>query len=122
MVDYHGRSNIHFYIAPNNTIYLTTTVIYAPGDGMHQLTKYVDPTPIVYPPHTPVYTAEQLESMKNFIQENYPDADIEQKLRDLNAPEEFIEQFFSTYPELRKQSPQTCIYDGSWFAFLCIFF
>ena len=89
---------------------------------MHQLTKYVDPTPIVYPSHTPVYTAEQLEFMKNFTQENYPDADIEQKLRDLNEPEEFIEKFFSTYPELRKQSQQTCIYDGSWFAFLCIFF
>ena len=53
---------------------------------------------------------------------NYPDADIEQKLRDMNQSEEIIEQFFSTYPELRKQSQQTCIYDGSWFAFLCIFF
>ena len=52
----------------------------------------------------------------------FPDADIEQKLRDMNQSEEIIEQFFSTYPELRKQSPQTCIYDGSWFAFLCIFF
>ena len=60
--------------------------------------------------------------MKDFIQKNYPDADIEQKLRDMNQSEEIIEQFFSTYPELRKQSPQTCIYDGSWFAFLCIFF
>ena len=115
-------NSIYFHITPNNTVYLTPTINYAPGDGMHQLTKYVDPTPIVYPSHTPVYTAEQLESMKNFTQENYPDADIEQKLRDLNAQEEFIEQFFSTYPELRKQSPQTCIYDGSWFAFLCIFF
>ena len=122
LLGYHYDTYIYFYIAPNNTIYLTTTVIYAPGDGIHQLTKYIEPPPTVLPSHTPVYTAEQLEFTKDFIQENYPDADIEQKLRDLNQPEEFIEQFFSTYPELRKQSPQTCIYDGSWFAFLCIFF
>ena len=121
IMGFHGTV-IYFYIAPNNTVYLTPAVNFAPGEGMHQLTKYIDPTPIVLPSHPRVYTAEQLEFTKDFIQENYPDADIEQKLRDLNAPEEFIEQFFSTYPELRKQSQQTCIYDGSWFAFLCIFF
>ena len=123
LLGYHYDTYIYFYIAPNNTIYLTTTVIYAPGDGIHQLTKYIEPPPTVLPSHPPVYTAEQLEFTKDFIQENYPDADIEQKLRDLNhVPEETIEQFFSMYPELRKQSQQTCIYDGSWFAFLCIFF
>ena len=75
-----------------------------------------------YPPFVLVYPMGDIPFMKDFIQKNYPDADIEQKLRDMNQSEEIIEQFFSTYPELRKQSSQTCIYDGSWFAFLCIFF
>ena len=115
------NSLFHFYIAPNNTVYLTTSPDHAPREGQNNPKK---PTLNYgyYPPFVLVYPMGDIPFMKDFIQKNYPDADIEQKLRDMNQSEEIIEQFFSTYPELRKQSPQTCIYDGSWFAFLCIFF
>ena len=102
------NSLFHFYIAPNNTVYLTTSPDYAPWEGWNNLKK-----PILnygyYPPFIFVHPMGDIPFMKDFIQKNYPDADIEQKLRDMDQPEEIIEQFFSVYPELQKKSPQTCI-------------
>ena len=112
-----GKGQIHFHVGQDGVVRLSDepiTVTSEGGEGVSQpiqLTLNLPESTTKPPPKIPfsnVTDPEQLNAMMRdlaiYFKEYIPDSDPETVMRESNVSDEFIDRFFTLYPELRAQS------------------